>query len=362
MSERVVVAMSGGVDSSVAAWLLREQGYEVVGLFMRMGIFAETETAPRRTCCSLADANDARRVADLLGIPFYVLDFQAEFDRIINYFCDEYCHGRTPNPCIVCNRDLKFGRLFEKARQIGADLIATGHYARIERDPAGPVLKRGLDPAKDQSYVLFALTREQLAHTLLPLGPKRKSDVRAIARDLHLPVHEKPDSQEICFVPDDDYMRLLRERRPQALRPGVIVDTSGRVLAQHQGIARFTIGQRHGLGIAVGSPVYVVDINPETAVVTVGPREALLRGEMDVVDVNWLVPDPVPDSLAAAVQIRYTHRAAPATIRALDSRRVRVTFDGPQSAVTPGQAAVFYDGDLVLGGGWIEKQPVMRNP
>jgi tRNA-specific 2-thiouridylase len=355
MSARVVVAMSGGVDSSVAAWLLREEGYEVVGLFMRMGVFAETETAPRRSCCSLADAADARRVADLLGIPFYVLDFQAEFDRIIKYFCDEYCRGRTPNPCIVCNRDLKFGRLFEKARQIGADLIATGHYARIEKAPAGPVLKRGLDPAKDQSYVLFAMAPEQLAHTLLPLGAKRKADVRAMARDLRLPVQEKPDSQEICFVPDDDYMRLLRERRPDALRPGVIVDTAGRVLARHEGVARFTIGQRHGLGIAVGEPRYVVDINPETAVVTVGPREALLRKEMDVADVNWLVPGPVPESLGASVQIRYTHRAAPATVRAVGSRRVHVIFDEPQSAITPGQAAVFYDGDVVLGGGWIGK-------
>ena len=347
--------MSGGVDSSVAAWLLREEGYEVVGLFMRMGVSSETETAPRRSCCSTADANDARRVADLLGIPFYVLDFHGEFDRLIEYFCDEYCRGRTPNPCIVCNRDLKFGRLMDKARQIGAEFIATGHYARVERGPAGPVLRRGVDPAKDQSYVLFAMTPEQLARTLLPLGPRRKTEVRAIARELNLPVQEKPDSQEICFVPDDDYMRLLRERRPGALKPGVIVDTAGRVLARHEGVARFTVGQRHGLGIAVGSPVYVLDIAPETAVVTVGPRAALLRKEMDVVDVNWLAPGPRPAPLRASVQIRYTHRAAPATIHERGEGRVRVVFDEGQSAITPGQAAVFYEGDRVLGGGWIAR-------
>lgn len=351
MPQRVAVAMSGGVDSSVAAWLLREEGYEVIGFFMCMGAYGQS--VARRTCCSVADANDARRVADILGIPFYVLDFQEEFNKLIEYFCDEYCRGRTPNPCIVCNRDIKFGRLFERARRMGADLIATGHYARVEKTDSGFVLKRGVDPIKDQSYVLFALTQEQLAHTRLPNGTRLKAEVRAIAHRLHLPVKEKPDSQEICFVPDNDYMRLLRQRRPDALRPGVIVDTTGRVLAQHEGIAKFTIGQRHGLGIAVGEPRFVVKIDPTSAVVTVGTRAELLRTEMKVTDVNWLTPTTPTQVLRAAVQIRYTHKAAPATIRVLDGNKAHVTFDEAQPAITPGQAAVFYDGDIVLGGGWI---------
>ncbi len=352
MNNRVAIAMSGGVDSSVAAWLLREQGFDVVGLFMRMGDFAPPD-ARRRTCCSLADANDARRVADLLGIPFYVLDFQREFDALIEYFCDEYCRGRTPNPCIVCNRDLKFGRLFDKARHIGADRIATGHYARIEHAPEGPLLRRGADPLKDQSYVLFSMTREQLRRTLLPLGAKRKAEVRDIARSLGLPVREKPDSQEICFVPDDDYVRLLRERRPAQLKPGVIVDAGGRVLARHDGVARFTIGQRHGLGIAVGEPRYVVGIDPVAAVVTVGSREELLRTQMHVAGVNWLTPAPPSAPIRARVQIRYNHRAAPAEVAPRGADRADVLFDEAQSAVTPGQAAVFYEDDRVLGGGWI---------
>jgi tRNA-specific 2-thiouridylase len=226
---------------------------------------------------------------------------------------------------------------------------------------SGPVLKRGLDPAKDQSYVLFFLTPDRLAHTLLPLGARRKPEVRAIARDLRLPVRDKPDSQEICFVPDDDYLRLLRERRPHALKPGVIVDTRGRVLGEHGGVARFTIGQRHGLGIAVGEPRYVVDIDPVKAVLTVGAREELLRREMDVAVVRWPSGGLPPEGTRASVQIRYTHRAAPATLSPQEADRVRVTFDEGQPAITPGQAAVFYDDDVVLGGGWIERSyPVRR--
>lgn len=326
---RVLVAMSGGVDSSVSALLLRRAGCDVTGVFMRHGVPGND-----RGCCSFDDAYDARRTADRLGIPFYSLNLEAEFGALVDRVVDEYAGGRTPNPCILCNRDLKFGRLFDFADAIGAATVATGHYARLE----GGVLRRGLDADKDQSYVLFDV--ERLDRVEFPVGALRKDEVRTLAREAGLPVGDKPDSQDVCFVPGGDMGAFLSARTPMA--PGDIVTGDGAVVGRHEGAARFTVGQRRGLGVAMGRPVYVRRVDTATNTVVVGDdphsRGCTLR------DVRWLAP-PRP---RADVQVRYRHAAAPATIEG-----VEVRFDAPVRAVTPGQAAVFYDGDRVLGGGWI---------
>ncbi len=355
--ETIVVAMSGGVDSSVSAAILVEQGFEVVGLFMRSGIASASDSAGsapvRPACCSLADANDARLVAGKLRIPFYVLDFSKEFEGVIGYFADEYARGRTPNPCVVCNEELKFGRLLQYAVAIGADGVATGHYARIEARDERPRLLRGIDPGKDQSYVLFGLPADVLGRTRFPIGGMTKADVRRKAGELALPVYDKPDSADICFAPDRDYARIIRPRRPEAFQPGEVRDEAGRVVGRHEGIGHYTIGQRHGLGIAMGVPYYVTGIDPQTNTVMIGPRERLLCNGLVASRVRWLIDEPARP-FRADVQIRYTHKAAPAVIEVLPDKTVRAVFETPQSAVTPGQAAVFYDGDAVLGGGWID--------
>jgi len=356
---KVVVAMSGGVDSSVAACLLREQGYEVIGLFMRVGVAAPESDAPpeqrsHQGCCSAADAADARFVAGMLGIPFYALNFRDEFERIIDYFVDEYRVGRTPNPCVVCNQDLKFGRLVSYADAVGANFIATGHYARMGRREGRPCLLRAVDRRKDQSYVLFGLDRGVLDRVLFPVGHLTKEAVRREAARFGLPLCNKPDSVEICFVPDRDYARLVRERRPEAFRPGEVTDAHGRVLGRHDGLPQFTIGQRRGLRIAAGQPIYVTRLNVLENRVVVGPREALRHRGLVAAGLNFLA-DPPASPFRADVQIRYQHQAAPAAVERFGSGRARVIFDEPQSAATPGQAVVFYDGDAVLGGGWIEE-------
>ncbi|MHB1426230.1 MAG: tRNA 2-thiouridine(34) synthase MnmA [Gemmataceae bacterium] len=369
MAARVVLAMSGGVDSSVAAYLLRRQGYEVIGLFMRTGVHSDPLTLPspppggegrvrgdhKKGCCSAVDASDARRVADRLDIPFYALDFEREFHRIIDYFADEYLSGRTPNPCVVCNNWLKFGQLWNYARQLNADFIATGHYARIERTAAGVELHRAADSDKDQSYVLYGLQREVLPHLLFPIGGYRKDEVRALAREAGLGVADKPDSVEICFVPDGDHASLIRQRRPQHATAGHLVDTSGKVLAAHDGIEQFTIGQRKGLGFAAGERRYVLRIVPGDNDVVIGPREELLASALEASGVNWLLDAPPPGEWTCQAKIRYRHTAAPARVTMLPDGRVKVEFDTPQSAITPGQAVVFYDGSRVLGGGWIDR-------
>src|SRR5579875_1558258 len=356
MAARVVLAMSGGVDSSVAAYFLRRQGYEVIGLFMRTGIHSDAEGRAdhKKGCCSAVDAGDARRVADRLDIPFYALDFAREFHRIIDYFADEYLSGRTPNPCVMCNNWLKFGQLWSYGQQLQADFIATGHYARVVPTGAGVELHRAVDPDKDQSYVLFGLRREVLPHLLFPIGEYRKEEVRALARDAGLSVADKPDSVEICFVPDGDHASLVRRRRPERTTAGRIIDTSGKVLAEHDGIERFTVGQRKGLGFAAGQPRYVLKILPDTHDVVVGSREKLLAWGLEASGVNWLLDAPPQRELKCQAKIRYRHSAAPACVTALPDGRAKVEFDTPQSAVTPGQAVVFYDGSRVLGGGWIE--------
>ncbi len=355
MGGRVVLAMSGGVDSSVAAHLLQERGHEVIGLFMRTGAHGDTADRRAKTCCSATDAVDARNVADRLDIPFYALDFERDFGRIMDRFADEYVAGRTPNPCVLCNTWLKFGKLWDYGRQVGADFVATGHYARILPGPDGrPRVARGVDPGKDQSYVLFDLRRELLPNVLLPVGGHSKAEIRAMARDLGLPVHDKLDSQEICFIPDDDYLRFVRERRPGATTSGSIVDEDGTTLGQHEGIEGFTIGQRRGLGIALGEPRYVVQIEPTTRTVTVGRRSALDRAGLEASRFRWHV-DPPSGPTPCLAQIRARHRAVPAVAEPIGEGRTRILFDEPQSAVAPGQVVAIFQGDLLMGGGWIDR-------
>ncbi len=352
--------MSGGVDSSVAACLLHEQGYEVIGLFMRVGAESGESDGPivadrHRGCCSAVDAADARFVAGLLDIPFYALNFQEDFDRIIDYFAGEYANGRTPNPCVVCNHDLKFGKLADYADAVGAGYIATGHYARIEQFQGQLRLRRGVDSKKDQSYVLFGIERTMLDRMLLPIGGMSKAEVREHARRFGLPVCDKPDSVELCFVPDQDYARLVRQRRPDAFGDGEVVDEQGRVIGRHSGTPQFTIGQRRGLGIAAGVPIYVTGIDPASRRVTVGTREQLFERGLIGDGANFLINEPA-DVFRARVKIRYLHTAAGATVERTSDDTVRVIFDQPQPAVTPGQAVVFYDDQgYVIGGAWIRE-------
>jgi len=479
--EKVVVAMSGGVDSSVAACLLKEQGYDVIGLFMRVGAEEPQPSCPtielagkppvapddsyrgnvnqsepgaqamglshttsattplarawgseniqlphskeNRTdsdhaqvsektrehqgCCSASDAADARFVAGMLDIPFFALNFQEDFNEIIDYFADEYAQGRTPNPCVVCNDRLKFGKLVDYADAVGAKYIATGHYARLDRREDRNVMLRGVDHNKDQSYVLFGLNRTVLERIMFPIGGMKKNEVRDIARKYNLPNQDKPDSVEICFVPDRNYARVVKKRRPEAFQEGDVVDTQGNVIGTHKGIGQYTIGQRRGLGIAAGKPIYVTNLNVKNNTVTVGDSDALLCGSLVADRVNKLTGWP-DGAFRAQVKIRYLHKAVDATIYPMkaedsnrgnvnqsepgaqptgincttsattprarawgseniplphpdvdrnisDHSRVRVVFDEPQRAVTPGQAVVFYDGDVVMGGAWIER-------
>jgi tRNA-specific 2-thiouridylase len=363
---RVVVAMSGGVDSSVAAALLVEQGYDCVGVFMRHAAPALPAAAslqvvdPRpghQGCCSAADALDARRVADRLGIPLYPLDLTADFDRIIADFAAEYGRGRTPNPCVRCNAWLKFGRLFEHAAAIGASHVATGHYARLERGPDGePILRRGLDADRDQSYVLFDIERERLGAMLLPVGGLAKAAVRERAAALGLVTADKPDSQEICFVPPGRHAELVASRLGGA-RAGEIVDATGQMLGRHDGIEHFTVGQRRGLGIATGEALHVVRIEADTNRVVVGPRAAVPEAELVAAEVRWLA-EPPTGPLVCEVQCRAQRPAAPAVVASLPGDRFQARFTGGPDAspgpISPGQPAVVYLGDRLIGGGWIE--------
>jgi len=354
--------MSGGVDSSVAACLLRQEGHEVIGVFMRHG--QETETAcststlsPRKQgCCSAADAADARRVADSLGLPFYVINFQREFGQIVDYFVTQYTSGRTPNPCIVCNNWVKFGKLFEYADSIGAQYVATGHYARLKRQDDGQIaLCRARDDSKDQTYVLFGIKREVLSRLMFPIGDYRKDEIRRMATDFGLRVAEKPDSQEICFIPDQDHARFIRQRPDRVDTSGDIVTTKGEMVGKHDGYEQFTIGQRKGLKIAFGEPRYVLRIEPDTRRVVIGQREELARSELIASGANWLVKeDTLGPGMQCQVKIRYRGPAVPAIVEPSGLDRFRVKFLEPCYGVAPGQAAVCYQGHQLLGGGWIE--------
>ena len=365
---KILCAMSGGVDSSVAAALLKKAGHDVIGVFLRLGAGGDEgdgagrggakEQQNQRSCCSVNDARDASRVADRLGIPFYPLNYRNEFERIIDYFVDEYNRGRTPNPCARCNQWIKFGTFLDQARSLGCERIATGHYVRVWHDRSadrGPQLARGVDPDKDQSYFLFTMPRESLELTDFPVGDLTKDRCRQIARDLGLPVADKPDSQEICFVPGGDYRAIVGARTPEMIRPGQMVDVEGKVVGDHPGHQHFTVGQRRGLGQAFGEPHYVVAIDAVENMVTVGPRAHLACLRFHVDELNWLSIAP-PDSgttLTCSVQIRHRSRPVPARATVFEDGAVAVELDEPQDAVTPGQAAVFYQGDVVLGGGWI---------
>ena len=351
--------MSGGVDSSVAAALLADAGHDVIGVSMQL--YDQTEGSRTfGSCCTIDDLHDARRVAAAIGIPHYILNFERQFtEQVVSNFVSEYTAGRTPLPCAHCNGDLKFATLAERARGFGADVVATGHYARVERAPSGQyLLKRGMDPSKDQSYFLFSLTQDQLAQAMFPVGDRPKDAVREYARARRLPVADKPDSQEICFIPNNDYASFVSTHAPDAAREGAVVDEDGRVLGGHGGIHRFTVGQRKGLGVASpnGAPLYVLALRPADQQVVVGPKASLERTTLEASGVNWMTAEPA-GPIRVAAQIRHRHPAAPATARALGEGRAALVFDTPQMAVTPGQAVVFYDEtdrDLVLGGGWID--------
>ena len=356
--------MSGGVDSSVAAALLVQQGHEVVGVFMRLGSPGEPleELIPggectlkigKQGCCSVGDAEDARHVAGALDIPFYVVNFKREFSRIIDHFVAEYDAGRTPNPCVRCNDWLKFGRLHEYAHQIGASRVASGHYAAIEDGPDGPRLLRGLDQGKDQSYVLFGTPRDRLNEMLLPIGGMHKSDVRAMAKKLGLPVFDKPDSQEICFVPDNDYAGLVSRNSTTGVKPGPLLDLEGNQIGEHPGHQHFTIGQRRKVGVSLGYPIFVVEKDAHSNAVVVGPREALQSGGCRAGQSNWLIDPPV-QWLSCTARIRYNSEPVPAEVRTSGPDRIEVRFQEPQDAVAPGQAVVCYSDRVVLGGGWID--------
>ncbi len=358
---RVVVAMSGGVDSSVTAALLVGQGFDVVGATLQL--YDHGAAVGRKgACCAGRDIHDARRVADALGIPHYVLDYERRFRHaVIDDFADAYLRGETPIPCVRCNQTVKFRDLMATARDLGADALATGHYVRREAGADGPALYRAADPRRDQSYFLFATTRDQLAYVRFPLGNTPKDETRAIARRLGLAVADKPDSQDICFVPRGNYAAVIERLRPGAQLPGDIVHVDGRVLGRHAGVARFTVGQRRGLGIAWDEPLYVVRLEPAARRVVVGPRAALAGARLTIREVNWLGDGAFPDEpIAVAVKLRATQAAVPATVSGLGGGRAEVVLDAPQAAIAPGQACVMYRGERVLGGGWIEREDTAR--
>lgn len=359
MKKRVVIGMSGGVDSSVAAYLLKEQGYDVIGITMQIWQSMSEETFEREGgCCSLSAVEDARRVCDKLDIPFYVVNFKQIFEeKVIDYFVDEYFQGRTPNPCIACNRHIKFDALLSKARALEAEYVSTGHYAKVEYDGTYKryVLKKSATIKKDQTYALYNLTQEQLASTLMPLGSYTKEEVREIAYQQHLGVASKPDSQEICFVDDNDYSRFLAERRPDAVKQGYFVDTKGNILGKHNGIVHYTVGQRKGLGIALGRPMFVVELIPDRNLVVLGDETEVFSRELIASDVNLILFDKLTKPIRCKAKIRYSAQEADCVVEPIENDRIKVVFDQPQRAITPGQAVVLYDGDYIVGGGTIEK-------
>lgn len=359
-NKRVVVGMSGGVDSSVSAYLLKEQGYEVIGTTMQIWQDKDEEAVRiEGGCCSLSAVDDARRVANKIGIKYYVMNFKDIFkEKVIDYFMEEYLRGRTPNPCIACNKYVKFEELLRRALMIDAYYVATGHYAIKEYDAERKryLLKKSVDTSKDQTYALYNLTQAQLEHVLFPLGMYKKDDVREIAKKIGLSVASKPDSQEICFVEDNDYGKYIKENAPGKVVPGEFRDTKGRFLGYHKGIVYYTIGQRRGLGISAEKPLYVVDIDADNNIVIVGYGDEVWGDELISCDNNFISIDKLEGEMRVKAKIRYNAKEQDAVIKPYDDNKIFVKFDNPQRAITPGQSVVFYDGDIVVGGGIIEKQ------
>jgi tRNA-specific 2-thiouridylase len=358
-SKKVMVGMSGGVDSSVAAALLLEKGYDVIGVTMHMweDPTMEGEDVREDACCSLSAVEDARRVANKLNIPHYVMNFKDIFKKtIVDYFIDDYLKGRTPNPCIACNKYIKFGIFIDKALSMNVDYIATGHYARIEYDDNKNryLLKKALTKDKDQSYALYNITKENLGRVLFPLGNYVKEEVRDIAKKYELPVASKPDSQEICFIQDNDYVGFINRMIKTNTKPGYFVDTKGNILGKHKGIINYTIGQRKGLGIAFGKPMFVVKIDSKNNQVVLGEADEVFSNELIAEDLNFLSIDTLKEPMRVNAKIRYSAKEAPSVIYPLENGEVKVVFDQPQRAVTPGQSIVFFDGDTVVGGGIIQ--------
>lgn len=356
--KKVVVGMSGGVDSSVAAWLLKEQGYEVIGVTMQ--IWQEEEEAALEEnggCCGLSAVEDARRVAQVLDIPYYVMNFRSEFkEKVMDYFVEEYLRGRTPNPCIACNRYVKWESLLKRSLEIGADYIATGHYAQIAKLENGRyTLKTSATAAKDQTYALYNLTQEQLSRTLMPVGAYTKEEIRKMAQQLSLPVAHKPDSQEICFVPDNDYAKFIQENTDREIEEGNFVTRSGEVIGRHRGITHYTVGQRKGLNLSMGHPVFVLEIRPETNEVVIGDSDEVFAHRLTCSHLNFMAMGDLQPGMEKEVmaKIRYNHKGAPCRICRTGEDEITCTFPTPQRAVTPGQAVVFYEGDYVAGGGTI---------
>ncbi|WP_123053978.1 tRNA 2-thiouridine(34) synthase MnmA [Clostridium sp. JN-1] len=356
MNKKVVVGMSGGVDSSVTAYLLKQQGYDVIGITMQVWQEDEEYEANEGGCCSLSSVEDARRVAYKLDIPFYVVNFKEIFKKdVIDYFIDEYMNGRTPNPCIACNKYIKFDALLKKAMDLGARYVATGHYAVIEKQNGRYIIRKSEDDKKDQTYVLYNLSQFQLAHTLMPCGIYKKEHIREIAKNIGLLVHNKKDSEEICFIPDNNHGRYIKKQVPDKVRNGNFVDKKGNVLGRHKGIVYYTIGQRKGLGTSFGKPMYVIDINPLTNEVVLGDEGDIFKTELIAKDINFIPFESLQGTMEVESKVRYSSKPSRAWITQLEDGRVKVKFEEKQRAITKGQSVVFYSKDLLVGGGIIDE-------
>ena len=354
--KKALIAMSGGVDSSLAAKLTKDMGYECIGCTMKLYSNEDISISREKTCCTLDDVEDARSVARKIGIPYYVFNLSSDFkEKVIDRFIASYENGATPNPCIDCNRYIKFERLYERAKTLGCDYIVTGHYARIEKQGDKFLLKKAVDDTKDQSYVLYSLTQEQLSHTLFPLGDKRKENVRLLAEESGFINADKPDSQDICFVPDGDYAAFIKKQTGHDYPAGNFIDSAGNVLGKHKGIINYTIGQRKGLGIALGKPAFVKAINKADNTVTLCDNDGLFTSEFTADNFNWISGEIPPAPIKCNVKVRYRQTEQPATVEPINETTVKITFDKPQRAISKGQSAVLYDGDTVLGGGTICK-------